>query len=759
MQPELVIFDCDGVLVDSEPISVAVLIDTVGKAGIVLSPETVYDRFLGKSMTSICATLSSEFGVDLSDAHLATLRRELFNRFRHELLPIPGVAEVLRNLKYERCVASSSQPDRIRLSLEITGLLAGVGPDIFSATMVERGKPAPDLFLYAAEQMGVDPGRCVVIEDSPPGIVAAKAAGMRVFAFRGASHATLPGLRAAIADLAPDQTFDRMQDLPGLLRGLAPRRRKSAGKTTPLICAVDVGTSSARAGLFDLSGQLLARSVHPIALVRQGADRAEHDSENIWDAVCASVQATVRELGVAQDSVKALGFDATCSLVFRGKDSGQLSVGPRGDARWDTIAWHDHRAIAEADECTASGAGVLDFVGSAVSPEMQVPKLMWVKKHLPETWAASAGIFDLADFLSWKATGSFARSQGTLASKWMYLAHEDAHWPRDFLVQMGLGDLAERAGLPEQAMAVGNAIGKLTSKAASALKLSGNCVVATGLIDAHAGALGLIGSLAMRPDELERKLALVAGTSNCVATLSRRPRRFAGVWGPYFGAAMDGLWLSEGGQSATGALLDHMIRLHGAGGEPDEAMHRRIVGRVRELRAMEGRDLAPRLHILPDFNGNRAPTADSHARGLVSGLNLDATFDGLCRLYWRTCVGIAMGLRHMVEPIVASGNGCDAVFMAGGHTRNPLLMELYRDAIGLPLHTLPGNDAVLLGTAMVAATAAKFYPALAGAAAAMRQNTLLHVPDPKSAPRIARDYRIFRELVAQRRVLDQLQTD
>ena len=178
--------------------------------------------------------------------------------------------------------------------------------------------------------------------------------------------------------------------------------------------------------------------------------------------------------------------------------------------------------------------------------------------------------------------------------------------------------------------------------------------------------------------------------------------------------------MCEGGQSATGALLDHLIRWHGAGGEPDAAMHQKIAARVMELRAIEGLDLAGRLHVLPDFHGNRSPLADPHAVGVVSGLTLDATFDSLCKLYWRTCVGIALGVRHILDALNERGFVIDTLHVTGGHTRNPLLMELYADATGCTVVEPRTADAVLLGTAMVAATAARIYPDLAAACAAMQ---------------------------------------
>ncbi|NTF88510.1 HAD family hydrolase [Agrobacterium rhizogenes] len=214
----LVIFDCDGVLVDSEPLSVSVLIDAMRDVGVDMSEEDVYSRFLGKSLATLVDTLETEFDVFIDQAFLDRIRNDLYERFRHELRPIEGIAETLDVLAVPRCVASSSQLERIRLSLGVTGLLERLEPNIFSASMVKRGKPAPDLFLYAAEQMGVAPKDCIVIEDSPAGIMAARAAGMTVFAFTGGSHAHSPSYRAELERLSPEVVFDAMPDLIHLVR-------------------------------------------------------------------------------------------------------------------------------------------------------------------------------------------------------------------------------------------------------------------------------------------------------------------------------------------------------------------------------------------------------------------------------------------------------------------------------------------------------------------------------------------------------------
>lgn len=213
VQEPLVIFDCDGVLVDSEPLSVRVLMDAVAAHGGTLSEAEAYRRFLGRSMATMVSILDEDFRIAADAAFLDGMRRALYQRFEEELQPITGIANAVQQMPWRKCVASSSQPERIRLSLGLTGLQDFFEPHIFSATMVKRGKPEPDLFLHAAAEMNAEPGKCVVVEDSPAGILAAKRAGMRVFAFTGGSHADREEYREEVAALSPDVIFDDMDKL------------------------------------------------------------------------------------------------------------------------------------------------------------------------------------------------------------------------------------------------------------------------------------------------------------------------------------------------------------------------------------------------------------------------------------------------------------------------------------------------------------------------------------------------------------------
>lgn len=507
--------------------------------------------------------------------------------------------------------------------------------------------------------------------------------------------------------------------------------------SSEFVCAVDVGTASARAGIFDLAGKLLARAEHPILINQPEPTYAEHDSEDIWAAVCHVVKAALAKSGVGADRIAAIGFDATCSLVVRGAGGAQVTCSTSGERRWDTICWFDHRAFKEANACSRTAHEVLRFAGGVMSPEMQIPKLMWLKQRLPESWIAAQHFFDLADFLTWRASGSNARSQCTLTCKWTYLAHAGG-WQPDFLDMVDLADMRAQGGVPFEATPVGTRIGRLSAEAAAELGLTTGCAVATGLIDAYAGMLGVIGHHAASPE----RLALVAGTSSCVMTQSARPGFVNSFWGPYLGAGLPDVWVAEGGQSATGALLDHLVATHSAGGVPSADLHRTIVQRIQVLRSADA-DFAAGIHVLPDFHGNRSPLGAPEARGAISGLTLDGSFDALCRLYWRSCVAIALGVRHILEHMRAGGVPVENLHVAGGHTRNPLLMQLYADATGVAVVETETEDAVLLGTAMVAASALSREPDLARACGAMRQRERVRGADPAARQALDRDYDAF----------------
>lgn len=215
--PALVIFDCDGVLVDSEVIASNELAAYLSELGRPTTGEDCREAFTGLSIRTVGEKVRAEWGVDLPADFVAQLRARDAQAFERDLKAIPGVAEVLSVLDkaaIAKCVASSGTPEKIRHSLTITGLIERFDGDLFSATAVAHGKPAPDLFEHAARTMGTEPKDCIVIEDSPAGVQGAKAAGMRVLGFVGGGHCG-PGYADKLS--AADAVFDDMAALPRLI--------------------------------------------------------------------------------------------------------------------------------------------------------------------------------------------------------------------------------------------------------------------------------------------------------------------------------------------------------------------------------------------------------------------------------------------------------------------------------------------------------------------------------------------------------------
>ena len=508
------------------------------------------------------------------------------------------------------------------------------------------------------------------------------------------------------------------------------------------VVAVDVGSTSARAGVFDAGGRMLATAAQGFAVNRPAPDHAEHSSEEIWRAVCTSVRQAVAASGMVPDGI---AFDATCSLVMLDAGGAPVTVSATGEDRWNTIMWADHRAVAEAAEITATGHRVLDHVGGVMSPEMQLPKLLWLRRHMPTAWARYGMALDLADFLAWRATGLVGASSCTVTCKWGYLNHEQPGWQDDLLDGIGLAGMRRQLRVPDQAAQLGGRAGGLAPDAAVALGLPAGIAVGVGLIDAHAGGLGLLGGFGI--DALNTRLAVIAGTSTCHMAVSAAPRAIPGVWGPYFGAMMPGLWLNEGGQSATGALLDHVLDMHAEGRALGGDRHGAVAAHIERRLAEQGPGYAAGMLVLPDFNGNRSPLADPHRRGAIIGLDLDASFEGLAKLYFAAAAGIAYGTRHVAEAMHAQGYAIEELHLTGGHAKSPFLVQLLADATGCEVVLAREPDAVLLGTAMAAAAAAGVHPDLAAAGRAMAHEGRRIAPDPRMRARHDADYLRFRGLL------------
>ncbi len=486
---------------------------------------------------------------------------------------------------------------------------------------------------------------------------------------------------------------------------------------------IDVGTGSARAGIFDARGEMRGMGVSPVQLGRPQHDFVEQSSDDIWRACCEATRGALQQAGV--DEIEGIGFDATCSLVALDADDKPVTVSPTGDDTWNVIVWMDHRAIAQAERINAGKHEVLKYVGGAISPEMETPKLLWLKEHAPRTWKRTARFFDLPDFLVYRATGNDVRSLCTTVCKWTYLGHE-GRWDEAYFRAVGLGDLADEgfARIGTRVRPMGERAGTLGEHAARELGLRAGIPVGVSIIDAHAGGIGILGAAPDTP--LDRRVALIGGTSTCHMAVSSEPRFVPGVWGPYASAMVPGFWLTEGGQSATGALIDHVIFSHARGAELRDEARRRgttvyaiLNEHLDKMKAPFPAALARDVHVLPDHHGNRSPRADATLRGMISGLTLADDIDTLAVHYLATIQAIAHGTRHVLEAMNANGYSIETLIASGGDTKNPVFLREHADITGCKIVLPHASEGVLLGSAILGAVAAGAHPSIEQAMGAM----------------------------------------
>jgi len=461
---------------------------------------------------------------------------------------------------------------------------------------------------------------------------------------------------------------------------------------------------------------MLASAKRDITLFHETGSIVEQSSTEIWAAVCAAVREIVATSGVDPASVAGLGFDATCSLVVLGKGGGPLPVGPSEDPNRDIIVWMDHRAVPQAERINALGHDVLRYVGGRISPEMETPKLLWLKENRPQVFDAAWQFFDLADFLTWRATGDLSRSTCTVTCKWTYLAHEK-RWDASYFHQIGLGVLADEGftRIGQSIVEPGSALGQgLTAAAAGELGLLPGTAVAAGLIDAHAGGIGTVG-IGAGP---QANLGYVFGTSSCTMTSTSQPAFVPGVWGPYFSAMVPGMWLNEGGQSAAGAAIDQLLSFHPAASEARELSKRAGVPlpalladmAVRKAgRSSDAVELVAGLHVVPEFLGNRAPFADPHARAVIAGLDMERDIDSLVALYIAGLCGIGYGLRQIINTQADAGVTIENVVISGGAGQHDFVRQMLADASGKPVIATKAEEPVLLGAAILGAVAGGLF--------------------------------------------------
>ncbi|KAK4698513.1 D-ribulokinase, partial [Phenoliferia sp. Uapishka_3] len=495
---------------------------------------------------------------------------------------------------------------------------------------------------------------------------------------------------------------------------------------------VDVGTGSARAALVADDGTIVAESSYNVRL----------SLPFVWDCISKACKDVLRDSKISNSLVRGIGFDATCSLaVVNMKDGSPVSVSPNS---WDSktssskpndiILWADHRAKEEANLINSTGSMVLKYVGGTMSLEMEIPKVLWLKKHMPKEIFDSSMFFDLPDFLTYKATGDMARSNCSLACKCSYVppgVEGSEGWNAELFRQIGLeslvtSDFKQVGGIPGKSgliLTAGQPVGKgLSAQAASELGLLEGTAVASSVIDAYAGWVGTVaapmeGQDTTTLDDSRHRLAAIAGTSTCHIVQSPEAVFVPGVWGPYKHAIFPGYWMNEGGQSSTGQLLDFMVDTHPAAeklkalakekGTNHFSLLTEILTNMAKDRKVPFVSLLTKdLYLYPDLHGNRSPLADNDMRGMLIGMQLDKTIKDLALRYYATGEAIALQTRQIIDEMNANGHDIKCIFMSGGLVKNTFLMSLIADICNIPVQLPYSHSAsVVLGSAMLGAAA------------------------------------------------------
>jgi FGGY-family pentulose kinase len=407
-------------------------------------------------------------------------------------------------------------------------------------------------------------------------------------------------------------------------------------------------------------------------------------------------------------------------------------------------------------------------VGGRISPEMEPPKLMWLRENLPDTWKGARKLMDLADYMVYRASGNDIRSLCTTVCKWTYLGHEGdlGIYRMEFFEGIGIPDLFTDDRVPLTSHPMGKNAGGLTGTAAKELGLPKGIPVGVGIIDAHAGGIGSLGPVLegseKAEDVFDRAIALIGGTSSCHMAVSSAPRFISGVWGPYYGAMIPGMWLNEGGQSATGSLIDLVIKNNSSfmriakdAKAAGVDIYAYLNGVVQEMKGQGGPAIASKLHMLPYHHGNRSPRADPFARGMVSGLTLSSTPEEVALWYYATLQAIAYGTRHIIEAMNEQGYDIRQIYLCGGHLKNELFIQEHADITGCEVILPQEPEAVLLGAAILGAVAAGEFTDVRQAMRAMCGVSRVIHPDTSTASFHNAKYEIFKEMYEFQRKIHQ----
>ena len=492
----------------------------------------------------------------------------------------------------------------------------------------------------------------------------------------------------------------------------------------PLFLGIDAGTGSVRASVVDGGGHILGSASAPYNTYFPANGWAEQDCGEWESALQKAVPESLRAAGIRAETLSGITCDATTNtLVFL-------------DA-WDKpvrrpFLWMDVRAAEEASylDTFRGKYEALDVYKPSFRADTMIPKTMWFKFHEPANWEKTATVFELEDWLNWRLTGEKTLSIPIASYRWNYGMETDG-LPVKLYEAAGISDVMEK--IPKARLHLGAFIGEVTEEAAKRYGLSEGIPVYEGPADCNAG---MFGAGCVRPG----LLALIGGTSSVIHGMTAESFHESGVNGVYPDCMIPGLGLAEGGQTSSGAVLTWFRNTLFPAEWVEECKARSIDAyELITLKAAAAPIGSGGVVLLSDFQGNRAPYADSRARGVFAGLSLATDASHLARAIFE---GVAFGACHCVQAMQVAGLKFDRILACGGICNSSFWLQLHADIIGLPIVTAEETqNCSAIGDAMIAAVGAGFYADYEEAARSMVRTGRVYEPDSA----IHEQYRFFME--------------
>lgn len=486
--------------------------------------------------------------------------------------------------------------------------------------------------------------------------------------------------------------------------------------------SIDLGTESARAGLYSSDGRCMGTSSSAYPTVFPHPGWAEQDPLHWWEATLTAAATVIAETQVT--AVEGIAVSATASsVVFLDHNNHPLRP---------ALLWMDTRAHQEAAFTGTIEHPHMAYSGGVNSPEWLVPKAMWVKRNEPEVFAGSHKIGEAVDYLTLKLTDCFVGSNLNATCKWNY-DPRSGQLPRELYKEFGIEDLTDK--LPSEIHPVGTAVGNILPEVQARLGITNRPIVSVGGIDAHMALIAL-------RESSKSAVSVAAGTSNAFIAETDEAFDSAEIWGPYPHALTPGRWLAEGGQLSAGSLLTWTAeKLLGYNRQTLPTL-------IEEVSAMTPGSSG--LIVLDDFMGNRTPFRDPLMRGGLLGLTLSTTG---AEIYQASVEAVAFATKQVLDSFNRAGIDVAHLYFSGGIVNNPLWLQTTANVVGYPIHSITSDNLTLISTAATAAVGAGTFTDFGAAQKIFCAESTLINPIESASAVLSERFHLFEQAKADNRAL------